>query len=125
MPSRVSPWVAGLFGLFMLGLAGIPLTSGFVGKWAVFEVAGAEGRWPVVVAAVVLSAVAAAFYVRVIGVMFFGRAEPVPGAAPLVAATPSAMLVAVVGVTGALTLLLGMVPDPLLDLAGRAGEWLG
>ena len=122
---RVSPWVAGLFGLFMLGLAGIPLTSGFVGKWAVFEVAGAEGRWPVVVAAVVLSAVAAAFYVRVIGVMFFGRAEPVPGAAPLVAATPSAMLMAVVGVTGALTLLLGVVPDPLLDLAGRAGEWLG
>ena len=122
---RMSPWVAGIFGLFMLGLAGIPLTSGFVGKWAVFEVAGADGRWPVVVTAVLMSAVAAAFYVRVIGVMFFGRAEPAPGAAPLVATTPSAMAVAVVGVTGALTLLLGVVPDPLLDLAGRAGEWLG
>ena len=55
--------------------AGIPLTSGFTGKWAVFESAVAGGAWPLVVIAVLLSAVAAFFYVRVIVLMFFS--EPV------------------------------------------------
>ena len=42
-----SPLVAGVFAFFLLAMAGIPLTSGFVGKWAVFQVAlSAEpGRW--------------------------------------------------------------------------------
>ena len=41
-----SPLVAGVFALFLLAMAGIPLTSGFIGKWAVFEVAmsSAPGR---------------------------------------------------------------------------------
>ena len=52
-------------------MAGIPLTSGFTGKWAVFTSAVAGGAWPLVVVAVLLSAVAAFFYVRVIVLMFF------------------------------------------------------
>ena len=56
-------------------MAGIPLTSGFTGKWAVFAAALSAGAWPVVVVAVLLSAVAAFFYVRVIVLMFFS--EPV------------------------------------------------
>ena len=60
-------------------MAGIPLTSGFVGKWAVFEVALSAGAWPVVVAAILCSIVAVFFYVRVIVLMFFsepGRRRP-------------------------------------------------
>jgi NADH-quinone oxidoreductase subunit N len=48
----------------MLAFAGIPLTSGFMGKWAVFSAAWAGGAWPLVVLAVVMSAVTAFFYVR-------------------------------------------------------------
>ena len=72
---RRSPLVAGVFALFLLALAGIPLTSGFTGKFAVFSAAvvgrgdaarrrrrGGER-------------LAAFFYVRVIVLMFF--AEPV------------------------------------------------
>ncbi len=66
-----SPVVAGVFALFLLRMAGIPLTSGFTGKWAVFEVALAAGAWPVVIVAVLASAAAAFFYVRVIVVMYF------------------------------------------------------
>ena len=36
---KQSPVVAGVFALFLLSMAGIPLTAGFIGKWAVFEVA--------------------------------------------------------------------------------------
>ena len=68
--------VAGVFALFLLALAGIPLTSGFIGKWAVFEVAMSAGAWPVVIVAVLSSLVAAFFYVRVIVVMFFRDPSP-------------------------------------------------
>ena len=52
-------------------MAGIPLTAGFVGKWAVFTVALSAGAWPVVIAAVLCSIVAVFFYVRLIVLMFF------------------------------------------------------
>ena len=53
-------------------MAGIPLTSGFTGKWAVFAAAlsaAARGRWSW--SRCCCSAVAAFFYVRVIVLMFF------------------------------------------------------
>lgn len=118
---KESPWVAGLFGFFMLALAGIPLTAGFIGKWSVFSVAGAVGAWPLVVTAVLLSAVAAAFYVRVIGLMFFSTPT---GTAPRVV-RPSALTLTVLVVTLVGTVVLGVVPDPLLDFVGGTGEWLG
>ena len=68
---KESPVVAGVFAFFLLAMAGIPLTSGFTGKWAVFASAVSGGAWPLVVVAVVLSAVAAFFYARVIVLMFF------------------------------------------------------
>src|SRR5204862_4943280 len=71
---RRSPVVAGVFALFLLALAGIPLTSGFTGKFAVFSAAVAGGATPLVVVGAVASAMAAFFYVRVIVMMFF--AEP-------------------------------------------------
>ena len=45
---RRSPLVAGVFALFLLAFAGIPLTSGFIGKFAVFQAAIAQRarrRW--------------------------------------------------------------------------------
>ena len=69
-----NPWVAGLFSLFMLSFAGIPLTGGFIGKWAVFTAAWRGGYWWLVVVAVLASLVAVYFYLRVIVVMFGGTA---------------------------------------------------
>src|SRR5690606_22903602 len=65
-----SPLLAGVFAFFLLAFAGIPLTSGFIGKYAVFAAAGEAGAWPLVVVGVLASAVAAFFYVRVIVLMF-------------------------------------------------------
>jgi len=55
----------------LLALAGIPLTSGFVGKFVVFSAAMNDGMGPLVVVALVASTVAASFYLRVIVLMYF------------------------------------------------------
>jgi len=117
---KESPLVAGVFAFFLLALAGIPLTSGFVGKWAVFAAALSAGAWPVVLVAVLTSAIAAFFYVRVIRLMYFTEPE---GDGPSVVA-PSLLTAATIGVGVFATLALGVVPGPALDLAGLAGEFI-
>jgi NADH-quinone oxidoreductase subunit N len=117
---KTSPVVAGVFAFFMLAFAGIPLTSGFMGKWAVFSAAWAGGAWPLVILAVVLSAVTAFFYVRVIVLMFF--TEPADEAPAVV--VPSVLTSTVVAVAVAVTLVLGILPGPVLDLAHHAGAFI-
>lgn len=113
---RRSPLVAGIFALFLLALAGIPLTSGFTGKFAVFAAAVEGGAAPLVVVAVVASAIAAFFYVRVIVLMFFS--EPAPDG-PTVA-VPSVLTTSAIALGVAFTVVLGILPQPVLDLADRA-----
>ena len=112
-----APVLAGAFALFLLSFAGIPLTSGFVGKMAVFSTALSGGFWPLVLIAVLASAVAAYFYARVIVLMFF--TEPV-GDGPDVA-VPSLLTTVVIGAAAIVTLGLGLVPGPALEFAQHAG----
>jgi NADH-quinone oxidoreductase subunit N len=116
-----SPILAGAFALFLLSFAGIPLTSGFIGKMAVFSTALNGGFWPLVVIAVMASAVAAYFYARVIVLMFF--TEPV-GEGPHVA-SPSPLTTVVIGAAALVTLLLGLIPGPALEFAQHAGLFVG
>ena len=106
--------------LCSLAFAGIPLTSGFVSKFAVFKAAGEGGAIPLVIVGVIASAIAAYFYVRVIVLMFF--TDP-PDDAPDVVA-PSILSTAVVTITAAVTFALGALPQPLLDLANIADQFL-
>jgi NADH-quinone oxidoreductase subunit N len=117
---RRYPIVGVVFSLFLLAFAGIPLTSGFVSKFAVFKAAGEGGAIPLVIVGVVASAVAAYFYVRVIVLMFF--TDP-PEDAPEVV-IPSGLTTAVITVTAAVTFALGALPQPLLDLANNAETFL-
>jgi len=117
---KEAPVLAGVFALFMMSFAGIPLTAGFIGKWAIFTAAWGGGAWPLVVIAVLLSAVAAYFYVRVIVLMFF--TEPV-GDGPTIA-VPSALTTVVITVTAVATVALGIIPGPVLDLAQHAGAFV-
>ena len=117
---RRYPIVGIVFSLFLLAFAGIPLTSGFVSKFAVFKAAGEGGAIPLVVVGVIASAIAAYFYVRVIVLMFF--TEP-PDDAPVVV-VPSVLSTAVVTITAAITFALGALPQPLLDLANAANQFL-
>jgi NADH-quinone oxidoreductase subunit N len=101
-------------------MAGIPLTAGFIGKWAVFTVALSAGAWPVVIAAVLFSIVSVFFYVRVIVLMFFVAGEG--DVASVV--KPSLVTSGTIAVGVAATLLLGVVPGPVLTLAAHAGQFI-
>ncbi|MFW6598251.1 NADH-quinone oxidoreductase subunit NuoN [Propionibacteriaceae bacterium Y2011] len=116
---KKSPLLAAVFGFLLLSFAGIPLTSGFIGKWAVFAAAWGGGYAWLVVVAVVVSLVTAFFYLRIIVSMFFS--EPSDGPEVVEAGLPTLIAVAI-GVV--VTLGAGVVPGPLLELAGRAGEFV-
>lgn len=114
---RRSPLVAAVFAVFLLAFAGIPLTSGFSGKFAVFKAAADGGAAPLVVVGVLSSAVAAFFYIRVIVLMFFSEPQP---DGPTVA-VPSPLTMTAIGLGVAVTVVLGVAPQYFLDLAGQAG----
>ncbi len=117
---RRAPLVAGVMSLFLLSFAGIPLTSGFIGKFMVFDAAIDGGAWPLVVVGAVFSAVAAFFYVRVIVLMYFS--EP-PDDAPAVA-VPSAWTTLAIAIAAAATIALGVVPGPVIDLVQEAAAFV-
>ena len=117
---RSHPLVGVVFSLFLLAFAGIPLTSGFVSKFAVFKAAAEGGASPLVIVGVCASAVAAYFYVRVIVLLFF--TDP-PADGPTVV-VPSALSTATVTVSAAITLALGALPQPILDLANTANQFI-
>ncbi|MBB1254264.1 NADH-quinone oxidoreductase subunit NuoN [Streptomyces sp. OF3] len=117
---RRSPLVAAVFAIFLLAFAGIPLTSGFVGKFAVFKAAAEGGAGVLVVVGVLSSAVAAFFYLRVIVLMFFSE----PAAEGPTVAIPSVLTKATIGIAVAATLLLGVLPQYFLDLATQAGVFV-
>ena len=75
----------------------------------------AAGAWPVVVAAVLASIIAAFLYVRVIKVMYFD--EPA-------VAVPSILTTVTIAIGLAATVVLGILPGPVLDLAADAGAFI-
>jgi proton-translocating NADH-quinone oxidoreductase chain N len=115
-----SPLVAGMFALFLIAFAGIPLTSGFSGKFAVFRAAIQGGALPLVVIGVISSAILAFPYVRVIVLMFFSE----PAADGPVVVRPSAFTGLAVALGAAVTVVLGIIPEPLLSLANHAATQL-
>jgi NADH-quinone oxidoreductase subunit N len=97
------------------------LTSGFVSKFAVFQAAAKGGAVPLVIIGVIASGVAAYFYVRVIVLMFF--TEPPTDQVQVV--MPSFWSKAAIAVCAAVTIGLGVFPQPLLDLANQAAQLEG
>ncbi|MEX2972802.1 NADH-quinone oxidoreductase subunit NuoN [Streptomyces sp. C184] len=117
---RRSPLVAAVFAVFLLAFAGIPLTSGFAGKFAVFKAAAQSGAGWLVVVGVLSSAIAAFFYIRVIVLMFFN--EPKADGPTVAVPSPLTTTAIAIGVTA--TLVLGLAPQYFLDLAGHAGVFV-
>ncbi|WP_386460856.1 NADH-quinone oxidoreductase subunit NuoN [Streptomyces ramulosus] len=117
---RRSPLVAAVFAVFLLAFAGIPLTSGFAGKFAVFKAAAQSGAGWLVVIGVLSSAIAAFFYIRVIVLMFFHE----PKADGPTVAVPSPLTTTAIALGVVVTLVLGLAPQYFLDLAGQAGTFV-
>jgi NADH-quinone oxidoreductase subunit N len=109
---RRSPVLAGTFAIFLLSFAGIPLTSGFVAKFAVFAAAFGSGGTVLAVIGLACSAAAAFFYARIIVAMFFEQdeQEPVEGGVGIGVRTLGFTHIAV-AVSLVFTLAVGLVPS--------------
>jgi NADH-quinone oxidoreductase subunit N len=114
------PVYAGAMTLFFLSLAGIPPTAGFMGKFFVFQAAVQAGEVGLVVAGVLASVVAAFFYLRLIVLMWLQDPSGEPGALGL---TPTGS--AVVAITAAATLVLGLYPESIMHIARTAAFFTG
>jgi len=107
--ARTRPLLAGAMTVFMLSLTGIPLTAGFIGKWFVFQTAIEADLFVAVIVAVVTSLISAFYYLRIVWLMYF---EEGPGEAQLPWPLASAIGIAAIG-----TLMLGVLPYLLSDMA--------
>jgi NADH-quinone oxidoreductase subunit N len=112
-----SPVVAGTLSFCLLALAGVPLTSGFTAKFAVFSAGLGDGEAPLVIVGLICSAIAAFFYLRVIVMMYFS--EPAPDGPTVSLPGPLTTVAITIGVV--VTLLLGVVPTAALDWAATGG----
>ena len=109
--SKRSPVLAGFFAVFLLSLAGIPPTAGFIAKLYLFSSAIEAKQVLLVIAAAINSVIAAFYYFKIIKLMYLSHAtheEPIKHAAPLTLAL--ALLFAG-------TLFLGIYPAPFLQFA--------
>ncbi|MFM8254687.1 MAG: NADH-quinone oxidoreductase subunit NuoN [Actinomycetota bacterium] len=107
-----SPLIAAIFTLFLLALAGIPLTSGFVGKFAIFSAAYESGNISVVIAGVLASAIAAFFYIRIVVLMYFNDPQE-DGTSVMI---PSPVTATAIGICALATLILGIFPQPVINV---------
>jgi NADH-quinone oxidoreductase subunit N len=109
--ARHEPVLAFTSTIFLLSLAGIPLTAGFFSKYYMLVAAMKTGQmfWLVIVA-VVCAAISVYYYFRVIQSMYFKDAEVTPAVA--VGSGFKALLV----ITAGMVILLGIKPGLLLNL---------
>jgi NADH-quinone oxidoreductase subunit N len=124
--ARRRPLLAFAMLVFLLSLAGIPATAGFIGKWYLFGAAiRADMAWLAVIG-VVMSVVSAYYYLRVVVAMYMRPAPAGEEQAPV-----SGILTATVAMALGFTLLIGVFPQPFLDLASQGAAhlrllpWLG
>jgi NADH-quinone oxidoreductase subunit N len=115
------PFIAVAMTIFLLSLAGFPFTGGFIGKVFIVRAAVERGLVMLAVVLVLASLVSYYYYLRVAWYMWFR--EPVAGRTSEPAAMAPAMVVALL-ITAGGTVLLGIFPGPLLELAERSAAGL-
>ena len=109
-----APALALLMLVFLLSLAGIPPTAGFIAKYFIFLSLVETGHYYLAVLGVVYAVVALYYYFRIVVVMFMKKSlDEIPYASSL-------GLRVVLGVTVTVTLLIGIYPQPIIDIAREA-----
>lgn len=111
--NKRSPWTALLMLITMFSMAGVPPTIGFYAKFTVLQAALQAGFVWVVVFAVLMAAIGAFYYLRVIKIMYFD--EPMENAA---IDAPLDMRM-VLSLNAMALLLIGLMPQGLMELCAR------
>ena len=105
-----SPWFAFVMLCLMFSMAGIPPFLGFWSKWFVLKELVDAGFVTLAAVAVVFSIIGAYFYLRIVKLMYFDKAET------MTAIKASQTMRAVLTANGMIVLLLGLAPDALMNL---------
>ena len=113
------PWYAYLMLIFLLSLAGIPPTAGFLGKYYIFLALIQTRHYTLAVVATLYVAVAIYYYFKIVKTMFIREAEA-ESSAP---ATTVGLKIAL-ATSLALTLVIGLFPAAFLDLAKTSYIWI-
>ncbi|WP_455377455.1 NADH-quinone oxidoreductase subunit N [Petrachloros mirabilis] len=113
--AKRQPLPAFLMLIFMVSLAGIPPTAGFIGKFYVFMAAVEAGLTWLAVIALIFAAVSAYYYLRVVMVMYMREPESAEADQPLLVDSPALSIVLACTVAG--VILFGLFPNPLVSLA--------
>jgi NADH-quinone oxidoreductase subunit N len=108
---KKSPGYAVLMLIFLMSLAGIPPTAGFLGKYYIFLSLIQSGQYTLAVIATLYAAVAIYYYFRIVKSMFVSEVRE---KAPM--ATSLGIRVAL-AVSGVMTLVIGLYPEPFLKFA--------
>ena len=110
------PWIAVVFALMLLSLAGIPLTAGFIGKFYVIAAGVGSALWLLLVLLVINSVISLFYYLRIIVVMSAERSHgdlPVEDVAVMPVSFTDGLVLATLS---GLLLWLGLYPAPLIAL---------
>lgn len=109
-----SPWAAFLMLITMFSMAGVPPTLGFYAKFTVLQAALQAGFIWAVVFAVVMAAIGAFYYLRIVKLMYFDAPKDnTPISAPV-------DMQLVLSINAAALLLLGIMPQTLMQICGVA-----
>ncbi|MCA1957088.1 MAG: NADH-quinone oxidoreductase subunit N [Nitrospira sp.] len=108
--------------VFMVSLAGIPPTAGFIGKFYVFMSAVEAGLAWLAVVALIFAVVSAYYYLRVVMVMYMREPETSTAASPRLVLSPAISIVLACAIAG--VVILGLYPGPLVNLAVQAVQAL-
>ncbi|HXG58626.1 MAG TPA: NADH-quinone oxidoreductase subunit N [Thermoanaerobaculia bacterium] len=111
-----APFWAFAMVIFLLSLGGIPPTAGFIGKYYLFAAAVQAGFGWLAVIAVLTSALSMFYYLRLVVAMYLREGKEAE-----VAITPPLKLVGAVCLVA--TLLLGVLPTPLIHQVEQAVRW--
>ena len=111
-----APVAAAALSVFLISLAGFPLTGGFIGKFYLFSAAIQTGYLGLAIIGVLNSVLSVFYYFRLMVVMYMR--EPYEGQPAPDAISPPVLLIIVVAM--AAILLLGVYPAPMLNIASHS-----
>jgi NADH-quinone oxidoreductase subunit N len=136
---RADPWLALPLTVAMLGLAGFPVTAGFIGKFYLLQ-AAVDGGWDwLAIFIVVGSVISLGYYLKVVAAMWLSPVEVsvrpsgggplrrlarVGGWSPEAEGRAQPEVLAVAVIMAAAVIFFGIIPSPLLNLAGDVGTAL-
>ncbi|MCM2278045.1 MAG: NADH-quinone oxidoreductase subunit N [Oligoflexia bacterium] len=113
--SRRHPWLSFAMGVFMFSMAGIPPTAGFAAKYLLFYSAVQANEIPLVIIAVLCSAISVYYYLRVLVYIYMRD----PAGSPAASRVSVWSLVAVSAMV-VLTLQIGILPAKMVSAAKKA-----